>query len=74
MSFEQDVVVVLKEQLRDGEIEILTRRSEDGSIDSDVKVIHKPSGIEVVYDTQSSQIKNLAFALVSLLGQLKQSR
>ncbi|WLQ13739.1 hypothetical protein O5O45_28830 [Hahella aquimaris] len=73
MSFEQGILKALEEQFKDGEIEVLTRRNEDGTIDSGIKLIHKQSGIEMVNDTQTSQIKNKAFALVKLLGQLKQS-
>ena len=53
------------------EVEVLLFRPDSGELSHAVKVIHKPTGTEVVANDFDSQIKNKSIALIGLLSELR---
>ena len=75
-DFNQDILKELEELLGSQNIETLVRspsEEEDFRADSAVKLIHSPSGLEVICDDYSSQTDNKSMALVRLAKLLNHS-
>lgn len=72
-DFEADMIFELENIFEPGSIETLAFIAEQNSTLSDcaVKIIHEPSGVEVICDKYQSQRKNKATALVELIKKLK---
>ena len=74
-EFASDILQQLEALFEEGEIETLMLRTEGaglavGQADAAVKVIHRPSGEEVVCDRYPSMVRNKAMALARLLERL----
>jgi hypothetical protein len=72
-DFDRAVLGSLESLFAPDELEVLYFRPDTGEFSHAVKVIHKPTGIEVVADDFDSQIKNKSIALISLLSELRSS-
>ena len=72
-EFEHVILSELESLVADHEIETLTRRPnpDEPLLDTAVKLVHRPSGVEIVVEEFPSQIKNKAIALVRLLKELR---
>lgn len=71
-KFAREILKEIEKTMDTSPIETLVFRSEDPMTpDYPVKIIHKPSGIEVMCNTYDSQIKNKAMALVLLQQKLQ---
>ena len=70
-DFDREILALLESGFDDTETETLTFAPDSGEMSYAVKVIHKPTGIEIVNNDFGSQIKNKAAALAQLLVQLR---
>jgi hypothetical protein len=66
-DFANDILIELEKLIKMGEVAIFVR-STPNSIDSAVKLVHVPSGMEVECEEYESQVKNKAIVrLLQLL-------
>ena len=72
-DFDRAVLARLESLFEADEVQTLTFRANAGqpAQDAAVKVVHNPTGAEVVCNDFPSQIKNKSIALISLVEQLR---
>ena len=72
-DFDRKILERLEAGFDDAETETLAFTPDSGDASYAVKVIHKPTGVEIVNNDFKSQIKNKAAALAELLSTLRKS-
>jgi len=70
-DFEHAILDLLDSAFDAGEVDTLMFLPDSGGHSAAVKLIHQPTGIEIVSSDFESQVKNKAVALADLLSRLR---
>jgi protein subunit release factor A len=72
VDFDESVLTLLESAFDAGELEVQLFAPDSGEMSYALKLIHKPTGIEIVRNDYDSHVKNKALALADLLNRIRQ--